>query len=613
MSPSSAEDASRLCQELDAVLAQQRLTILFQPIASLRGRTLMGYEALARGPADSALHNPLVLFGAAERCGRLAELDCLCQRLAAERFLAAGLPGQLFLNMVPSLVLENGEHAQRCVDQLRASGLPPQRVVLELSERYPLEDAVGLRRALQPYAQAGYAIAIDDLGAGYAGLRLWSELRPAYVKIDQHFVRALDDDPVKREFVRSMGVIARGIGAQVVAEGVETAGELGVLAELGIELAQGYHLARPAAEPPLALPVGLFERDLPLLREAWRWQRGQTVGELARPNPTITPDTSMDAAGVVFRQRPDLHTLPVVAEDRVVGVMQRIPFSEIYHSRYGRDLYGRKPVAWFMQPDPLTVEHGLQLADVSRLLTDVAAGQVDQEFIVTRTGRYLGVVRVLDLLRRITDLQVRAARHANPLTLLPGNVPVYECIDDLLRRQAEFAVAYCDIDHFKPFNDVYGYSHGDEVIKRLAELAVQHCDGERDLVGHIGGDDFVLVLASADWRERCERLLTAFQEVAAGFYNAEDRAAGGLRSEDRRGQAQFFPLLCLSIGVVLPDPARCRSHHDVAVLATDAKHQAKLRRGHIAGGALYIDRRRGPDGSAPAQTRPDESEQAVIG
>lgn len=596
MSPWSPEDAHRLCQELGAVLAQQRLSILFQPIASLRGRAVMGYEALARGPADSALHNPLVLFGAAERCERLAELDRLCQRLAVERFLAMGLPGQLFLNMVPSLLLENDDHARRCVEQLGASGLPPQRVVLELSERYPLEDSQGLRRALEPYAQAGYAIAIDDLGAGYASLRLWSELRPAYVKIDQHFVRALDDDPVKREFVRSMGEIARGVGAQVVAEGVETAGELNVLAELGIELAQGYHLARPSAEPPLALPVGLFERDLPLLREAWRWQRGQTVGELARPNPAVAPDTSMDAVGILLRQRPDLHTLPVVAEERVVGVVQRIPFSDIYLSRYGRDLYGRKPIAWFMQADPLTVEHGLQLADVSRLLTDVAAGQVEQEFIVTRSGRYLGTVRVLDLLRRITDLQVRAARHANPLTLLPGNVPVYECIDDLLRRQTEFAVAYCDIDHFKPFNDVYGYSRGDEVIKRLAELAVQHCDGERDLVGHIGGDDFVLVLASADWRARCERLLKDFQEVAAGFYGAEDRAAGGLWSEDRRGQRQFFPLLGLSIGVVLPDAARCRSHHDVAALAAEAKHQAKLRRGDGASGALYVDRRRGPDG-----------------
>ncbi len=233
MSPWPPEDIRRLCLELDSVLAQQRLNILFQPIASLRGRTVMGYEALVRGPADSPLHNPLVLFGTAERCERLSELDLLCQRLAASRFLAMGLPGQLFLNMVPSLLLESRHDSRHAIEQLRATGLSPQRVVLELSERYPLEDSESLRLALTPYLQAGYRVAIDDLGAGYASLRLWSELRPAYVKIDQHFIRGLDDDPIKREFVRSMGEMARSAGAQVVAEGVETAGEFGALAELG--------------------------------------------------------------------------------------------------------------------------------------------------------------------------------------------------------------------------------------------------------------------------------------------------------------------------------------------------------------------------------------------
>ena len=120
-------------------------------------------------------------------------------------------------------------------------------------------------------------------------------------------------------------------------------------------------------------------------------------------------------------------------------------------------------------------------------------------------------------------------------------------------------------------------------------------DSERDLIGHIGGDDFVLVLCSADWHERCERLLSAFKEAALEFSSSEEQAAGGIWSEDRRGQKQFFPLLGLSIGVVLPDPARCHSHHDVAALAAKAKHQAKRRRGAAADGALYVDRRRGPD------------------
>lgn len=600
MSPPTLEDVNRFRDELEAVIDGRRLNMLFQPIASLRGRAVVGYEALVRGPADSMMHNPLVLFGAAQHCNRVVELDLLCRQLAAQRFAALNLPGLLFMNIVPALMLDPDYRPQRAIDGIVASGLPVHRVVLELSERYPLEDYSGVRRALAEYREAGLAIAIDDLGAGYASLRLWSELQPGYVKIDQHFVRGLDADPVKREFVRSMGEIARGVGAQVVAEGVETATELQALADLGIEMAQGYHLGRPVPEPPLALPVGLFERDLPLLRDAWRWQRGQSVGELARPNPTVTPTTSMDAVSALLAKRPDVHALPVVADGRPLGLVRRGPFTDLYLSRYGRDLHGRKPIAWFMDTEPLSVEHDLQLADVSRLLTDASTSQVEHEFIVTRDRQYLGMARVIDLLRRITDLQVRNARHANPLTLLPGNVPIYECIDDLLRRRMEFAVAYCDLDHFKPFNDVYGYSRGDEVIKKLAELAVARTDGECDLVGHIGGDDFMLVMVSADWRERCERLLAAFNAAAPDFYGAEDRAAGGIWTEDRQGQRQFFFLLGLSIGVVLPDLDRCHSHHDVAALATEAKHQAKLRRGEAGGGALYIDRRRGPAVGAPA-------------
>ena len=192
--------------------------------------------------------------------------------------------------------------------------------------------------------------------------------------------------------------------------------------------------------------------------------------------------------------------------------------------------------------------------------------------MITRNGRYLGVGSVMDLLRRITELQVRNARYANPLTQLPGNVPIYDFIDDLLGQGSDFWIAYCDLDHFKPFNDVYGYSQGDEVIKTVAALLLEHMDDRLDFVGHIGGDDFIIILRGADWEARCRAVLA------------------GKGIEDRAGNATFFPLLSLSIGVAHPDPERCYSHHDVAALASEAKHQAKREPGN----SLYRDRRQGP-------------------
>ena len=112
-----------------------------------------------------------------------------------------------------------------------------------------------MREAAKHYRAMGFEIAIDDLGEGFSSLRLWSELRPEYVKIDMHFIQGIDQDPVKHQFVSSIQQIAEKSGTRVVAEGIETAAELQVIKDLGIAHGQGYYLARPSGQPALALPV----------------------------------------------------------------------------------------------------------------------------------------------------------------------------------------------------------------------------------------------------------------------------------------------------------------------------------------------------------------------
>jgi GGDEF domain-containing protein len=209
-------------------------------------------------------------------------------------------------------------------------------------------------------------------------------------------------------------------------------------------------------------------------------------------------------------------------------------------------------------------------------------------FVVTRGGRYRGVGKTLSLLRRITEQQIVAARYANPLTLLPGGVPICEHIDGLLWARADFHVAYCDLNHFKPYNDIFGYARGDEVIRFVGELLSRHSDPRRDFLGHVGGDDFVLVLCSDDWQLRCEQILAGFERGVRQFYPPDVLAAGTIVCEDRRGTPQNFPLLGLAIGVVHPNPDDCNSHYDVSELAAHAKHEAKK----ISGSGLFVSRRR---------------------
>lgn len=580
-----------LTESLQEILAKRRLHPLFQPLVNLREHRIIGYEALIRGPSDGPLHAPLNLFDAANRAGRLAELELLARQVSLERFKRLQLPERLFLNVSPECLYAPGFKRGRTLELIRAAGIDPARVVIELTEHQPTHDLALMKRAIEHYRAMGFSIAIDDLGAGYSGLRLWCDLRPDYVKIDRHFIQGIHDDPAKQVFVRSIRDIARGLDCQVLAEGVECREEREAVEGLGISLAQGFYFAPPRSVPPNVISDELFSVNRRGGAAHSTVLSAEPVATLVEEAPAVPPHMRVEDVGEYFVASPALHSIAVVEGGIPIGIVRRHHFMNTFLSRYGRDLHGRRPIMALMDRDPLRFAHDTPLEEVSRVVTDGAGLQPDHDFIVTRERRYSGVGRVIDLLRKITDQQIRFARYANPLTQLPGNVPINNHLGELLKREEEFVTVYVDLDHFKPFNDHYGYAKGDEVIQLVAEVLRGCIDKHHDFVGHIGGDDFVVVFRSEEWRERCESALAIFGERAPLFYSEEERARGGVHCHDRAGEACFFPILSLSLAAVRPDPLRCRSFHDVATLAAGAKHEAKK----IAGNSLFIERRRGPE------------------
>jgi diguanylate cyclase (GGDEF)-like protein len=195
--------------------------------------------------------------------------------------------------------------------------------------------------------------------------------------------------------------------------------------------------------------------------------------------------------------------------------------------------------------------------------------------VVTENGRYLGLGTGDQLVRTVTESRIEAARHANPLNFLPGNIPITEHIERLLASGGEFVACYGDLNNFKPFNDHYGYWRGDEVIRLMAKLAIEHSDAQRDFVGHVGGDDFILLFQSDYWEQRCERLVVSFNEAAAALYDEAGQQAGGIQAEDRHGVTRFFPFTSLSIGSVRVRGGQYRTAELVANAAAAAKHDAK--------------------------------------
>lgn len=574
-------------QSLESIIATAALTPLFQPIVSLKTHEIFGYEALIRGPSDSPLHSPINLFDAASRHGLLAELDLLCREVAIRQFGQLGLNAKLFINTIPAALLSPDYPHGLTLQFLKQAGLSADNIVIELTEQYPIDDYELMREATTHYRDMGFSIAIDDLGAGYSGLRSWSELKPDFVKLDRHFMQNIHEDRQKRQFVQSMIDIANSSHCRIIGEGIEVREEYLAAQSMDLHFAQGYYFARPNQRPKRELDSALFaQRSQRTIVSTGKPRSDTLVSSLLKQLPPVRTWHSVNHVGERFQNAVKLVALPVVNDqNQVCGLVWRDEFMTLYASRYGRDLHGRKPIQLFMDHSPLMADINLPLKTLSQLITSQENQQQQSMFIITEDGLYRGVGSLLDLLRQITEMQITMARHANPLSGLPGNVPLSEQINDALKKQRDVTVCYFDLDNFKPYNDIYGYSKGDKVIGKTAALLTQHVNPELDFVGHVGGDDFIVVFESADWRLRVERILRDFEGLYPELYNQEHLDAGGITAQDRYGNPMFYPLLALSTGAVtISDFATIQSEADLAEYASSAKSAAKK----ISGNSLYV-------------------------
>jgi EAL domain-containing protein (putative c-di-GMP-specific phosphodiesterase class I) len=231
------------------------LRLVFQPILRSADGTVFGYEALVRSSEPSIPH-PGALFEAAERLGRVHEVGGMVRDRAAA-----------FLVRVPSLTLFVNLHALELMDDSLLSPTAAlsehaRSVVLELTERSSFEHVPNLRARVSLLRRLGYRLAVDDLGAGYAGLNSFAALNPHVVKLDMTLVRGADSEPVKQRIIGSMASLCKEFGIMVVAEGIETTAERDVVVALGCDLIQGFLIGRPMeAEAVLAMHEGSTPAD----------------------------------------------------------------------------------------------------------------------------------------------------------------------------------------------------------------------------------------------------------------------------------------------------------------------------------------------------------------
>ena len=578
-------------QQLDSESALQRAIELldsdtlrahYQPIVQLKDGKVVAHESLIRLPAHSALRSPDAFFKAARAEGLTVRAEQACLDEGLRSWVKNKPDTRLFLNLSAFAIIEMVDRLtiSGVMHALHAASIAPSALVIEITEHEHVADLPRLVAIASDLRAAGLRFALDDFGDGRSSLRLWAELRPEIVKIDKYFVHDLPTEPIKVQTLRGLTRFAEIFGTTLVAEGIETEGELRVVRDLGIELGQGYFLGRPEPVPAMSVlrSAGetIISSEIAVLPEITRAAGADfTVARLALAIAPLHPQMAIDDVAKRLAGEPSLRAVALVEDGRPVGLINRQSFVDSYAKPYFKELYGRKPCILFANTTPLILDKHTGLEAMTSVLTSSDQRYLSEGFIVTEGGRYLGLGTGEQLVRVVTEVRIEAARHANPLTFLPGNIPISEHIDRLLKAGAEFVACYADLNDFKPYNDLYGYWRGDEMIRLVARTLVSHCDPRRDFVGHVGGDDFVILFQSDDWLNRCERILASFNANALSLFDEVALERGGIEAEDRFGVMRFFKCTTLSIGAVPIRPGAFTRAEQVASAAAAAKHKAK--------------------------------------
>ncbi|MBN2139368.1 MAG: diguanylate cyclase [Desulfovibrionaceae bacterium] len=263
-------------------------------------------------------------------------------------------------------------------------------------------------------------------------------------------------------------------------------------------------------------------------------------------------DKGRGAIEALFNEPPDL----LVVDNR----LEDIAAAEVANMVKGENVYRQVPVIIC-----------LDQADLERHC-DWKAVEVD-DFLVRPFSAPEARERI-----NLTLCRALRALDANPLSKLPGNTSIIQRIQDLIDRREDFALAYCDLDHFKSFNDKYGFSRGDEVLMMTARVIVntiRQFAGPAGFVGHVGGDDFVFIMSPDLVEEACRRIIHSFDGIVPSFYDAEDRKRGCIVSTDRQGEVREFPLMAVSIAVVFNPEGRLEHFGEASSIAMSLKKKAK--------------------------------------
>lgn len=307
------------------------------------------------------------------------------------------------------------------------------------------------------------------------------------------------------------------------------------------------------------------------------------IGDIAESAPCLSINALSKQAHEIFRKNSKVHGIVLTNGDIPVSLITRTHFFQKMGSLYGYNLYMGRSIDLIANKDSLIVDYYQSIAEVSKLAMERDEEDRYSYVIVTKDQKYIGVVSIQNLLLKLVEVQVEFASFLNPLTMLPGNHIIDEKLQEALRLE-QFTVMYFDLDHFKAYNDTYGFKKGDDLIISTSERIKVIVEKYGGFLGHIGGDDFIAVLNHYDYQCICEEVINYFNMNIERFYNSKHLSQRYVMTEDRQGIVTKIPLVSLSIAVVTNGYQQFLNVEELVETAAVIKRRCKM-----IEGSCYLD------------------------
>ncbi len=581
----------RLLSEFRNLLDRSLFKVVYQPIISLRWGSILGWEALTRGPTDSYFRNPDIIFSFAEEVGLLFPLEKVYRQIAFNRLGEIGPDQKIFINIHPRTISDPNFVRGETMKLIKEAGLKPINIVFEITERHSIHDFSSFNKTLEHYRNQGFLVAVDDAGSGFSCLQSIAEIRPDFIKIDMSLIRGIHTNAVKRSLMETFVIFAEKIGSTVIAEGIEEEEELETLANLGVHYGQGYYLGYPVYPKQfLNEKVSLKMFRLASNGRNRVWKQAFPVEEIIENTVKINKNTPVRDVKKLFDKDVKISGVVVVEKGIPEGLVMRNNLYRYLSMQYGVPLYYERPISLIMDHLPLILEGDtpIEIASQAAMSRDIT--KLYDYIIITKDKALHGVVSVQTLLDTMTKIRLETAKGANPLTGLPGNIAIEQELYRLISENIRFNIIYIDLDHFKSYNDRYGFERGDRVIlfaSRLLNSVLQRFGGEKSFLSHIGGDDFVIIMEKEQTDEVCNRFLRYFDRLIKSFYDEGDRRKGEILGFDREGKDKLFPFMSVSIAVIQCEEGTTANLKSISEKAAQLKRYAKS----ISGSIVVKDRR----------------------